>query len=52
MRKGGAGLGLVIAADLIRGHGGRLELRDTGAQGTTFVIQLPKADLALADAAQ
>ena len=52
VRKGGAGLGLVIAADLIRGHGGRLELRDTGAQGTTFVIQLPKADLALADAAQ
>lgn len=52
VRKGGAGLGLVIAADLIRGHGGRLELRDTGAQGTTFVIQLPKADLSLADAAQ
>ncbi|EAQ05388.1 sensor histidine kinase [Yoonia vestfoldensis] len=52
VRKGGAGLGLVIAADLIRGHGGRLELRDTGARGTTFVIQLPKADLALADTAQ
>ena len=52
VRKGGAGLGLVIAADLIRGHSGRLELRDTGAQGTTFVIQLPKADLSLADAAQ
>lgn len=52
VRKGGAGLGLVIAADLIRGHGGRLELQETGPQGTTFVIQLPKADLALADITQ
>mgnify|MGYP000294563708 FL=1 len=50
VRKGGAGLGLVIAADLVRGHGGRLELQQTGEGGTTFVIQLPKADLALAPA--
>jgi signal transduction histidine kinase len=49
-RKGGAGLGLVIAADLIRGHGGRLDLLETGEGGTTFLIQLPKADVALADA--
>jgi signal transduction histidine kinase len=46
-RKGGTGLGLVIAGDLIRGHGGRLELGKTDEEGTTFVIQLPKADLAL-----
>ncbi|ARU01667.1 sensor histidine kinase [Yoonia vestfoldensis] len=52
VRKGGAGLGLVIAADLVRGHGGRLELQESSAEGTTFVIQLPKADLALADAVQ
>ena len=51
VRKGGSGLGLVIAADLIRGHGGRLELQRTDASGTTFIIQLPKADLALAPAA-
>jgi signal transduction histidine kinase len=50
VRKGGSGLGLVIAADLIRGHGGRLELRKTDNTGTTFAIQLPKADLALAPA--
>ena len=50
VRKGGAGLGLVITADLVRGHGGRLELQQTGEGGTTFVIQLPKADLALAPA--
>ena len=52
VRKGGSGLGLVIAADLIRGHGGRLELQRTDETGTTFAIQLPKADLALAPAAE
>ncbi|WP_400083785.1 sensor histidine kinase [Yoonia sp. R78084] len=52
VRKGGSGLGLVIAADLVRGHGGRLELKSTSAQGTTFLIQLPKEDMALAPAAE
>lgn len=46
-RKGGTGLGLVIAGDLIRGHGGRLELARTDETGTAFAIQLPKANLAL-----
>ena len=41
-RKGGSGLGLVIAQDLIRSHGGRLELEATGPEGTTFVITLPR----------
>lgn len=50
VRKGGSGLGLVIAGDLIRGHGGRLNLERTDENGTTFVIQLPKADLALTEA--
>ena len=44
--KGGAGLGLVIAAELVRGHGGRLELGRTDETGTEFVICLPKAQLA------
>jgi len=44
--KGGAGLGLVIAAELVRGHGGRLELGQTDETGTEFVICLPKAELA------
>lgn len=52
VRKGGSGLGLVIAADLIRGHGGRLALKSTDETGTTFVIQLPKDDIALAPAAE
>ena len=43
-RKGGSGLGLVIAAELVRGHGGELTLRETGPDGTTFRINLPKGD--------
>lgn len=41
-RKGGSGLGLTIAAELVRGHGGRLELVDTGQQGTEFALFLPR----------
>lgn len=41
-RKGGTGLGLAIAADLARGHGGRLELVSTGPDGTSFAIHLPR----------
>ena len=50
--KGGSGLGLVIAADLLRGHGGRLELHRTGPEGTEFRISLPKADMVLSAAAE
>jgi signal transduction histidine kinase len=46
-RKGGAGLGLTIAAELVRGHGGRLDLTRTGPEGTVFTIWLPKTVLAL-----
>ncbi len=42
-RKGGIGLGLAIAAELVRGHGGRLELTRTDADGTEFRIWLPGA---------
>jgi len=41
-RKGGTGLGLAIAADLARGHGGRLDLVRTGPDGTSFAVHLPK----------
>jgi signal transduction histidine kinase len=41
-RKGGAGLGLAIAAELVRGHGGRLSLVRSDAEGTEFRIDLPK----------
>jgi len=51
-RKGGSGLGLAIAADLVRGHGGSLELQSTGTDGTSFIITLPKAILHLDEAAE
>mgnify|MGYP002147638750 CR=1 FL=1 len=35
-------LGLAIAAELVRGHGGRLELARSDAEGTEFLIRLPK----------
>ncbi len=45
IRKGGTGLGLAIAAELVRGHGGTLELLKTDEDGTEFIIRLPR-DLA------
>jgi signal transduction histidine kinase len=47
-RKGGSGLGLAIAADLARGHGGRIDLLRTGPEGTVFAVRLPKGSIALA----
>jgi signal transduction histidine kinase len=44
VRKGGSGLGLAISAELVRGHGGAIKLGHTGADGTEFVITLPKGD--------
>lgn len=43
-RKGGTGLGLVIAAELVRGHGGVLDLVRTDSEGTEFRIWLPHGD--------
>ena len=40
-RREGTGLGLTIAAELVRGHGGRLELLRTGPDGTAFRIAIP-----------
>ena len=48
IRRGGTGLGLAIAAELARGHGGRVELTETGEAGTRFTLRLPKS---LADTA-
>lgn len=45
VRKGGSGLGLSIAAELVRGHGGTLELLSSGENGTTFEICLPKGEI-------
>ena len=42
VRKGGTGLGLVIASELMRGHGGKLDLTRSDASGTSFTLHLPK----------
>ena len=40
-RSGGAGLGLSIARDLMRAHGGEIALVKSDAEGTTFRLELP-----------
>jgi signal transduction histidine kinase len=42
VRNGGTGLGLAIASELVRAHGGRIELADNSA-GATFRIELPQS---------
>ena len=40
-RPGGAGLGLAIARELARAHGGELTLEETRAEGSRFALRLP-----------
>ena len=39
---GGLGLGLYISAEIVRAHGGRIEVHSTPAEGTTFAVRLPR----------
>lgn len=39
---GGSGIGLYICRDIAQTHGGSLEVEHTGADGTTFLLRLPK----------
>jgi signal transduction histidine kinase len=39
-RKGGTGLGLAVAQELVNAHGGTIRLRDTG-KGATFELAIP-----------
>ncbi|MDP6786350.1 MAG: ATP-binding protein [Rhodospirillales bacterium] len=41
-RTGGSGLGLVIARDIMRAHGGDIALLRSGEGGTTFRLTLPR----------
>jgi signal transduction histidine kinase len=45
-RSGGTGLGLAIARDLMRAHGGDLQLGQTGPEGTSFTLyfQQPRVE--------
>jgi signal transduction histidine kinase len=40
-RRGGTGLGLVIAHDIVLAHGGNIDLTSSGTDGTIFQIELP-----------
>ena len=40
-RKGGTGLGLAICAEILRSHGGRIELADSSPKGTVFRLEIP-----------
>ena len=43
-RKGGTGLGLVIVRDVMRAHGGEIELLSSDDSGTVFRLTLPRAN--------
>ncbi len=40
-KPGGVGLGLAIASELIRAHGGEIRLAGTSAEGTAFHVMIP-----------
>jgi signal transduction histidine kinase len=42
VRSEGLGLGLYIARQIVLAHGGTIESRSTGDEGTTFRVQLPR----------
>jgi signal transduction histidine kinase len=41
-RRGGAGLGLVIARGIAEGHGGRVEVQSRLGHGSAFTLVLPE----------
>lgn len=40
---GGLGLGLYIVEQVVKGHGGRIEVRSRASEGTVFRVLLPRA---------
>jgi PAS domain S-box-containing protein len=41
-RRGGIGLGLFIAREIVRAHGGHIEVRSTEEDGTSVMVRLPR----------
>lgn len=39
---GGLGLGLYITREIVRGHGGHIEVRSSDREGTTFTVLVPR----------
>jgi signal transduction histidine kinase len=48
----GAGLGLSLVDQIIRAHGGRVELKSSLGEGSTFTLVLPAAGSAVAERAE
>ncbi|ATU92941.1 sensor histidine kinase [Phyllobacterium zundukense] len=48
-RSGGTGLGLAIVHELVRAHGGTIELRENEGAGTSFEIRIPDQPVSLAE---
>jgi signal transduction histidine kinase len=48
-RSGGTGLGLAIVHELVRAHGGTIELRGGEGAGTGFEIRIPDQPVSLAE---
>ena len=42
-KSGGLGLGLFIANEMVRAHGGSISLHSEEAEGTTFTVHVPRA---------
>ncbi|MBO6717893.1 MAG: HAMP domain-containing histidine kinase [Rhizobiaceae bacterium] len=49
-RSGGTGLGLAIASELVRAHGGTLELVESKGGSTVFAISIPDQPVSLEEA--
>jgi signal transduction histidine kinase len=41
-RSRGLGLGLFIIREIVRAHGGTVQVSSTEAEGTTFTLRLPR----------
>lgn len=48
----GTGLGLAIVRDIVRSHGGAIQLESSPSRGTTFSIFLPAVSTAIVEAAK
>jgi signal transduction histidine kinase len=45
----GLGLGLYISREIVRAHGGQIDLRSVAGEGTTFEVTLPRRMAGAAD---